>query len=141
MYYIGMGGRRPSSPLYIGMGGDRSRCTACVNIWTRANSFSQNPWNTGCSPVGAETPQPHATKGLFFLLTMHVTSWGRQIISGSNKNIRIIALEITQQPLQLRVETNMRFLQIPNVWITLHMSQLDRIVKPRANEKHTIKIR
>lgn len=123
MYYIGMGGRRPSSPLYIGMGGDRSRCTACVNIWTlEQTAFPRIRGTLAALRWGPETPQPHATKGLFFLLTMHVNSWGRQIISGSNKNIRIIALESTRQPLQLRVETNMRFLQIPNVWITLHMS-------------------
>lgn len=84
MYYIGMGGRRrPSSPLlskalYIGMGGDRSRFTACVNIWTLSKQLFLEFVEHWLHSGGGRDPTTTRIQRALFLFTMHVTSPGRQ---------------------------------------------------------------
>lgn len=87
MYYMGMGGRsRPSSPLYIGTGGDRSRFTARVNIWTLSKQLFLESVEHWPLSGGGRDPTSTRMQRALFLLTMHETSRGRQIISGSNKH-------------------------------------------------------
>lgn len=86
------------------MGGDRSRFTACVNIWTLSKQLfleSQGHWRLWWGPISHNHTLPKDS-----ILPYYVCNLKRcQIISGYNKHL-------------------VHFLTIPNLWLLLHMSYL-----------------